>query len=224
MTSTLAFDITQFFPSFNYWLLPLILRKTRFDLKVVHFFSNYLVEKKTQYFWNSFSSPFFNVGVGVGQNSALSPILFALYLSPIFHVLEKCLKILKIPVSILFFVNDRLIAQSKSLTILNDFLFCSYRVTASLLEKFGLILKYDKMEVFHFSRSTSIFDPLLLNLSDLGGSILYPKNTWKYFRYYFNKKLLVYYHIDYYANKAILTVKYMKILGNLTCSLISHQK
>jgi len=48
-TSTLAFNITQFFPSFNYQLLPLILKKAGCFSKVVQFFSNYLVGKKTQY-------------------------------------------------------------------------------------------------------------------------------------------------------------------------------
>jgi len=47
MTSTLAFDITQFFPFLNYCLLPLILRKAGYDSKVVQFFSNYLVGRKT---------------------------------------------------------------------------------------------------------------------------------------------------------------------------------
>lgn len=49
-TSTLAFDIAQFFPSLNHCLLPHILSKAGFDPKVKHFFSNYLVRRKTQYF------------------------------------------------------------------------------------------------------------------------------------------------------------------------------
>jgi len=64
-TSTLAFDISQFFSLLNH-LLILILEKVGFDSKIVKFFSNYLIGKKTQYFWNSFSSLFFNVDVGVG--------------------------------------------------------------------------------------------------------------------------------------------------------------
>jgi len=37
----------QIFPSLNYQLLSLIIRKAGFDPKVSHFFSNYLVERKT---------------------------------------------------------------------------------------------------------------------------------------------------------------------------------
>ena len=92
-TSTLAFDITQFFPSLNHQLLSLIIKKADFDDRVVSFFANYLVNKKMNYFWNNSMSPVFNVNVGVGQGSVLSPILSALYLSPFIYILEKHLKI-----------------------------------------------------------------------------------------------------------------------------------
>jgi len=47
--STVAFDIIQFFPSLNHQVLPLILNKVGFDHKVLKFFSNYLVDRKTKY-------------------------------------------------------------------------------------------------------------------------------------------------------------------------------
>jgi len=93
--SILAFDITQFFLSLNHHLLSLILRKAGFNPRVIKFFSNYLISRKTYYFWNSFTSPSLDVNIGVGQSSALSPILSALYLSPFLHILENCFKILK---------------------------------------------------------------------------------------------------------------------------------
>ena len=126
----------------------------------------------------NFSSSYFDVNVSVGQGSALSPILSALYLSPIFHVLEKRLKILKIPVSFLSFVNSSLfIAQNNSLHTLNSNLFCSYQIISLLLEQFGLAIEHRKTEVFHFSSTHSIFNPSLLDLSILGGSMLQPKKN-----------------------------------------------
>ena len=100
-------------------------------------------EKKSQvHHWRSWQ-----------QGSALFPILSALYISPVFHILEKHLKNLKIPVSILFFIDNGLfIAQSKSLTISNSILFYNYNIISSILDKFGLILRYGKIEVFYFSR------------------------------------------------------------------------
>jgi len=225
MTSTLVFNIAQFFLSLNHYLLPHILGKVGFDSKVKHFFLNYLIIRKTWYYWNNFSSPFFNVDVGVEQDSALSPILSTLYLALILHILKNCLKILKIPVSILSFIDDRLlIAQSKFFSISNLLLFCSYNIASIFLKKFRLIIEYAKTKMFHFSRSKGIFDPTPLDLSSLGSPILCPRETWKYLGFIFNRKLLFYQHVNFYANKAISIVKYMKILGKFACCLIFHQK
>ena len=49
LTSTLAFDIAQFFPSLNHQLLPLILNKAGFDPRISVFFQDYLVGRKTCY-------------------------------------------------------------------------------------------------------------------------------------------------------------------------------
>ena len=65
-TSTLAFNISQFFPSLNYWLLTLILEKVGLESKVSSFFVNYLVKRKTSYLWNNLPSPNFEVNVEVG--------------------------------------------------------------------------------------------------------------------------------------------------------------
>ena len=108
-TSSLAFDISQFFPSLNYKLLTLILEKVGLNPKVTSFFVNYLVRRRTSYVWNDLFSSMFEVNVGVGQGSALSSILSALYLTSFLYILEKCLKNLKIPISILSFVDDSLI-------------------------------------------------------------------------------------------------------------------
>jgi len=177
-TSTLAFDISQFFLSLNHCLLTLILEKAGLEPRVLSFFANYLVKKKTNYIWNDLLSPDFEVNIRVDQGSALSSILSALYLTPFLYILEKHLKNLKIPISILSFVdNGLIIAQNKSIDILNAHLFCSYNVLSKLLVNFGLVIEHGKTEVFHFNRSHGIFNPPPLNLSSLGGLSLYPKDT-----------------------------------------------
>jgi len=87
----------------------LILLKVSFNPKVLILFQDYLVGRKTNYCWNNFSSLSFSVDIGVGQESALSPVLSALYLSPILHIFEKWIKILKIPVFIFSFVDNELL-------------------------------------------------------------------------------------------------------------------
>jgi len=162
ITNTLVFNIAQFFSLLNHRLLLAILGKASFDSKVINFFSNYLVDIKMSYFWNNFSSCLYNINMRVGQGSALSPILSALYLSPFLHILEKRLKILDLKISILSFVNDSLlISQSKSFYTSNTHLFSSYNVALQLLLKFGLLVEHSKTEVFHFSRLHNNFNPLL---------------------------------------------------------------
>ena len=192
-----------------------IIRIVGLDTWVVNFFSNYLINRKTNYLWNSFSLPIFNINVGVGQGLALSPILSALYLSPFLYILEKWLKNLKIPISTISFVDDGLlISQDKLFDMSNLHLFCSYNVMSNLLDKFGLIVEHLKNEVFHFSRSYGPFNPPPLDLSLLGGPILTPKNSWKYLSFIFNRKLTFHQHIDFYSNKVLSSVKCIKLLGN----------
>ena len=81
----------------------------------------------------------FNINVGVGQGSALSPILSVLYLSPFIYILENHLKNLKIPISIISFVDNGLfISQSNSFDISNSHLFCNYNILTNLLKSLVL--------------------------------------------------------------------------------------
>jgi len=161
----------------------------------------------------------------VGQGLVLSSILSALYLSPFLHILEKHLKNLNLNISILFFVDDSLfLTQSKSFQISNVHFFSSYNIVFNLLSKFSLLVKHSKTEVFYFFRLYRVFNLPPLNLPIIGGPILHPKETWRYLGFIFNRKLLFYQYINFYANKAILIVKCMKILGNSTRNLILHQK
>ena len=162
------------------------------DCKVSNFFKNYLVGWKTQYCWNNFTSPSsFNINVGIGQGSVLSPILSALYLSPIFHSLEKRLKNLKIPISLIYFVDNELfVSQNKSILHSNANLFCSYNIMSSLLLKFGLIIEHGKTDIFYFSRAHRAFNPPSLDLSPINGSMLLPKDTWRYLVFIFDCKFI----------------------------------
>ena len=85
-------------------------------------------------------------------------------------------------------------------------------------------MEHSKTEMFHFSRLHSVFNPSSLDLTALGGSILLPKTTWQYLGFFFNQKLMFHHRINFYTNKAISTIKCMKMLGNLSRSLVPLQK
>jgi retron-type reverse transcriptase len=82
-TSVVAFDLAQFFPSINHDVLLSILDKQGFAPEMVVFFKSYLVNWFTCYAWDDDLSLEFPSSVGVGQGSALSPILWALCLAPL---------------------------------------------------------------------------------------------------------------------------------------------
>jgi len=155
-TSVLAFDIAQLFPSLNHQFLSLCLKKVGLNTNIVWFFNSYHLNRSTSYSWNSFTSPPFNVNVGIGQGSTLSPILSALYLAPIIKTFKKRIKNLnkEIPTDILLFVDNRLlISQEKSYSLSNSFLLCSYNITSEILIDAGLIMEHNKTKVFHFTRA-----------------------------------------------------------------------
>ena len=103
-----------------YKFLSLCLKKAGLNTNVIHFFNSYHSNCSTSYSWNTFTSPSFNVNVGVGQGSTLSPILSALYLALIIKMFKKRIKNLnkEILTDILSFVDDRLlISQEKSYSL-----------------------------------------------------------------------------------------------------------
>jgi len=87
------------------------LKKAGLNTNITGFFDSYCTGCSTSYSWNQFLSLYFNVNVGVGQGSALSPILSAIYLIPIIKTFKKRIKNLKenILTDILFFVDDSLL-------------------------------------------------------------------------------------------------------------------
>jgi len=72
----------------------------------------------------------------------------------------------------------------------NSHLFYSYNIILFLFEQFGVVIKYRKSEVFHFSRLHGPFNPPSLDFSYIGGPILQPKDTWQYLGFILERKLL----------------------------------
>ena len=145
-------------------------------------------------------------------------LLSWLFILPLFTIFEERTKNLSIsiPISILSFVDDSFsISQEKSYKKSNVNLYCIYDIILSLFNQFGLAIKHDKSEVFHFSRLIKNTNSPLLDLRSMGGVVLKPKDTWQYLGFFFDKKYSLQHHIHYYTNKALSTIKDMKMLSNL---------
>jgi hypothetical protein len=104
-----AFDLAQFFPAINHDVLLSILDKQGFAPEVVVFFKFYLVDQFTHYAWDNDLSLEFPSSIGVGQGSALTPILLALCLTPLLKEFEQrvCVAVL-----ISYVDNSTIIVQS----------------------------------------------------------------------------------------------------------------
>ena len=170
----------------------------------------------TFYLWNSFLSPLFDTNVGVGQGSALSPILSAIYLLPIIKTFKKRIKSLKenIPTDILSFVNNGLlISQEKSYSLSFSYLLCSYNIMSKILLDTGLVIEHSKTELFHFTRAWHPPNPSI-DLFSIGGPIISPKPILCYLGFYFDCKFNFYFHMHFYTTKYLSILNAMKILGN----------
>jgi len=91
------------------------------------------------------------------------------------------------------------------------------------MASFGLVMEYDKSEIFHFSRAHNDSNPEL-DLSAIGAPILKPKTYWRYLGFYFNRRLSFKEHVRFYSTKALTTVKAIGMLGNSSRGLLPLQK
>jgi len=116
-----------------------------------------------------------------------------------------------------------LISQEKSYSLSNSFLLCSYNIIPKILIDAGLVIEYDKTELFHFTRARHPPNPSI-NLASVGGSVISPKPIWQYLGFYFDRKLNFQYHTHFYATKCLSTLSAMKMLGNSSKGLFPIQK
>ncbi|CAA7270641.1 unnamed protein product [Cyclocybe aegerita] len=191
-----------FFPSINHEMFMAVLRKQGFSPVLVEFFASYLVGWSTVYCWNTFQSDSRSADVGVGQGSALSPVISGLFIAPVMKLFY--IKAVPLNMMLLSFVDDgTILAQSKQLDDNNVGLRKAYKIIYLLFVAFALVLEHDKTELFHFSRRRDAYNPSL----DLGyaphtgATPLKPKTYWRYLGFYFDRGLTFHEHVRYYATK-----------------------
>ena len=122
----------------------------------------------------------------MGQGSVLFSILSALYIVPLLHLFECQAQALNLDTSTLSYVNDGLLVSQKRMynKTLPE-LTSSYSIVLDLMVSFGLVIEYNKSEIFHFSRVHNNSNPEL-DLSAIGTPILKPKTYWGYLGFYFD--------------------------------------
>jgi Reverse transcriptase (RNA-dependent DNA polymerase) len=220
-----TFDIAQFFPSINHDVLLWVIDRSGFPPCVGRFFHSYLVGRCTTYKWNTFMSGPYPADMGVGQGSALSPVLSSLCLAPILKLFSA--SDIGQQVDVMSYVDDgTLIACSSRLEDNLELLKEAYGWIYHAFTSLSLVLEHTKSEAFHFMRARGNPDlPIDLGfLPFMGDTLLKPKVTWCYLGFFFNRKLLFKEHILFYTTKALTTVQAMGMLGNSVRGLIPTHK
>ena len=112
--------------------------------------------------------------------------IYPFYCSDFLYLWKKNKKSKDFCFFLLFVDNGLFILWEKSFANTNANILFSYNIMSSLLDQFGLVVKYEKTEIFYFSRSYGIFNSPALDLSQIGGPILCPKDMWQYLRFIFD--------------------------------------
>jgi len=139
----------------------------------------------------------------MGQGSALSPILSALYIASLLHLFPHRAQALNLDTSTLFYVDDGLlVSQGRTYNKTLPELTSSYSIVSDLMASFGLVMEHDKSEIFYFSRARNDSNPKL-DLSAISAPILRPKTYWRYLGFYFDRQLSFKEHVQFYSTKAL---------------------
>jgi hypothetical protein len=189
------------------------------------FLHSYLVGQRTMYKWDSFTSDPFAADVGVGQGSAMSPMLLALYLMLIMRRFRA--SDISHRVNLMSYVDDgTIIAQSRRVEDNLPLLKEAYGWLFRAFESLGLVLEHDKSEVFHFSRARSFVGPAIdLRYAPYTGTTpLRPKPVWRYLGFFFDRKLQFKEHACFYMTRVFTQVRAMGMLGNSVRGLEPNQK
>jgi ribonuclease HI len=237
-TTCLAFDIAQFFPSINHSFLLRTLERLGFHPDLCAFFGNYLQGRRTRFRLNGKLSEPFDASIGVGQGSALSPILASLAIVPVLHGITK---ILDPPSetewnSSLVYVDDgHLAISSPSLDGNIASLRQKYPRVVALFGRAGILTEHDKLELMHFPlpRSAyhmtktnprpSLMPPLDLDIDGVHINLI-PKTIWRYLGFFFDPLLTFKHHVKFYATRAMSTVRSYPLLGNSTRGIPPRSK
>lgn len=227
VTSCLSFDIQQCFPSVNHDFLTQALTRFGFHAKYISFLAHYLSGRETSFLWNGRRMDPCNASVGVGQGSALSPVLTNLAVAVPLHIFATQMTQPSPDAftSLVAYVDDGCLSQSSDNFETNNLLLnINYGTLTTLFNRAGFRAD-EKLGFQQFPRRVPDYPevqgarvpgppPPPPPLTLPGGVILRSTPVWRILGFFFDPQLTFRAHVRFYANKALSTLNALPLLGN----------
>ena len=219
--AALLFDIKGFFDTVHQEHLVETVRNLGFSDRVAEWTRSFLMDQQVTLTFNGIMVEDQDQPVGTPQGSPVSPVLLALYTSPL----------LKIPIAadsctLRMYVDDGVIfAEGPDWVTVYDKLTVPYHVCKDWLRWNNLAIEPEKSELICFQTPgahKASKPPDRLYLPDSTQHTYYrvsPKATVQYLGFFLNQKLDWIPHVDIMCNQARASLRALQILGNTHHSL-----
>src|SRR5690606_653438 len=150
VTSALFLDVKGAFDNVSRVRLLQTMRQMRIPTPLVHWVEHFMTERSIQLAFDGQREGMVPVDTGIPQGSPVSPILFLIYLKPLFDVLEKKHPTLQFP----SYINDvGIISTGRTLTTNVRELNSAAKTVFQWAERNAVAFDDSKSELLHFTRS-----------------------------------------------------------------------
>src|SRR6266404_2462198 len=210
----LLFDISGFFDNINKDRLQVVLLNRGFNSLLVAWIDAFLTDRTLRLRFNEQVGLLQSQPTGTPQGSPLSPILSALYTTPLLLLSQSWED-----AALSLYVDDGLIfASGPSWTHVQQTLQAYFTVTYNWLTRAGLSLESSKTELIFFRRSHDrLASPTRLLLPDYSIQsyvAITPSTCVRYLGFHIQHKLDWCQHVQVMANRTRTSLRAVKILGN----------
>ena len=212
--AALLFDIKGFFDNVHKDRLAATIENLGFSEGVKSWALSFLSARRVRMTFNGITSTEQEQSVGTPQGSPVSPVLSAIYTSPLLSINPTENTTLGM------YVDDGVIfAQGDDWDTVNERLTARYQVCEEWLRRNNLAVEPEKTELVYFRKpwSRQALPPDRLYLPDPTRSTYYrvsPKTTVRYLGFLINQKLDWEPHVTTMCNRARASIKALKVLGN----------
>ncbi|KAG5223534.1 reverse transcriptase from mobile element jockey protein [Salix suchowensis] len=209
--SALAFDIKGFFDHVHHGRLLEVLRLAGFPFQVRAWIQSFISNRQVSIRVNGFNTDPSISSVGIPQGSPLSPILAALYTSPVIEI-----SIRSGMSTLYFYVDDGLlVAFSKSIAGNVRQLQADFQTINRALQAVGLSVDQGKFEIMHFTRAKSpVLLPIHIHLASDNSLTVFPNPIMRWLGFFLDRKLEFKEHVRIMCNRAMSKVQALNVLGN----------